>query len=310
MFQDSQELLRLTQENKELYSVQDSSEAWVSYLDHVHDLVQSGLAQLLQSALSILSLKTPGAPLLSVTLVLEPGGTLFVHSHPCDSSAVVGPSGGCSVDQCLSLIVSQLYNVTDLVPRLSPHRHHSHQWCLRQSPALVALEQKVRSRAQEVSEEVERLRSELDLRYAYLWLGDRQEVLRDFLRYGRQLGPEEQDVDEAPPTLSDFKREIQRLQSVRSSLSSIDDLTVLQGWLQVDLRPFRDSVMSLTDKWSHMFTEPLLQTAANSLLHVTQSEEDETEATFLLTQTLFLLESSGVPADSVLTSSEQTSAQT
>lgn len=73
---------------------------------------------------------------------------------------------------------------------------------------LVALEQEVRLKSQEVSEEAERLRVELDRRYAHLWTGDRQEMMREFLTYGRQLGPNELEVHEAPPTLRDFKREV------------------------------------------------------------------------------------------------------
>lgn len=62
----------------------------------------------------------------------------------------------------------------------------------------------------EVREEAERLRAGLD-RYSYLWQSDRRSVMQEFLTYSRQLGPEELEAEEAPPTLKDFKREVRQV---------------------------------------------------------------------------------------------------
>lgn len=53
----------------------------------------------------------------------------------------------------------------------------------------------------------------------------------EFLKYGRLLGPDEVDVDEASPTLKEFKRELHSVQNLRSVLSGVDDVTVLQRCL-------------------------------------------------------------------------------
>lgn len=78
---------------------------------------------------------------------------------------------------------------------------------LQQSPDLSALEQDIMHHLLQVREEAEHLRAGLD-RYSYLWQSDRMQVIQDFLTYSRQLGPEELEAEETPPTLKDFKREV------------------------------------------------------------------------------------------------------
>lgn len=81
------------------------------------------------------------------------------------------------------------------------------QVSLQQSPDLSVLEQEVMCHLLQVRQEVERLRAGLD-RYSYLWKSDRREVMQHFLTYSRELGPEEVEVEETPPTLKDFQREV------------------------------------------------------------------------------------------------------
>lgn len=78
---------------------------------------------------------------------------------------------------------------------------------LQQSPDLSALEQEVMRRLLQVREEAERLRTGLG-KYSYLWQSDRRGVMQEFLTYSRQLGPEELEAEETPPTLKDFRREV------------------------------------------------------------------------------------------------------
>lgn len=78
---------------------------------------------------------------------------------------------------------------------------------LQQSPELSALEQEVRRHLLQLREEAEHLRTGLD-RYANLWQSDRRAVMHMFLTYGQQLGPEDVEPKETPPTLKDFQREV------------------------------------------------------------------------------------------------------
>lgn len=78
---------------------------------------------------------------------------------------------------------------------------------LQQSPDLSALEQEVMRHLLQVRQEAECLRAGLD-RYSYLWQSDGREVMQKFLTYSREPGPEELEVEETPPTLKDFQREV------------------------------------------------------------------------------------------------------
>lgn len=195
---------------------------------------------------------------------------------------------------------------------------------LQQSPDLSALEQEVMCHLLQVRQEVERLRAGLD-RYSYLWKSNRREVMQQFLTYSRELGPEllevEVEVEETPPTLKDFQREVRHtcpgvflkvIQSVfllsrcftppvwcivggdsavdrwffrspaasglcvcdvllqmeslhrlNTEVTHLDDVIILHSWLQVDLRPFRDSLLSIIHDWTQMYTEYLLDSVGH-----------------------------------------------
>ncbi|KAG7219166.1 hypothetical protein INR49_006325 [Caranx melampygus] len=147
----------------------------------------------------------------------------------------------------------------------------------------------------QVGEEAERLRAGLD-RFSHLWQSDRQAVMQEFLTYSRQLGPEELEAEETPPTLKDFQREIDLLHRLGQEVTHLDEVTVLHGWLQVDLQPFRNSLLSLICTWKNMYTDYLLASVCDSLQQVTRcgDEDSSCSSSFPLTETIILLEAAGV----------------
>ncbi|XP_035860920.1 dynein heavy chain 17, axonemal-like isoform X1 [Sander lucioperca] len=285
---EGQELLRLTQVNRRLYAAEDSSESWITYLDHIDDKVQDGLFQLLLRSLHFLSdnmnPESCSAVFLAVSLQLQETGSVFEPSV----------EGGLS--DLLKSVISDIYTAASLPPRISVSRHGNYQESLQQNPDLSALEQEVMRRLGQVREEAELLKARLD-RYSFLWLSSRAAVMKEFLKYSRQLGPEELEAEGAPPTLKDFHREIESLGRRRTDVTQLDEVVVLHSWLQVDLRPFRDSLLSVLQDWRHMYTQYLLGAVSNSLKQVTQRGEDEDSSSssrFPLTETILLLEAAGV----------------
>ncbi|XP_018534553.1 dynein axonemal heavy chain 17 isoform X1 [Lates calcarifer] len=287
--EEGQELLRLTQVNRSLYGATDSSQSWIRYLDHIDDKVQDGLFQLLLRSLHFLSdnmnPQTCSAALLAVSLQLQETGSVFE------------PSVGGGLSDVLMTIISDVYTAASLPPRISEGRHGNYQVALQQSPELSALEQEVMQHLLQVKEEAEHLRVGLD-RYSHLWQSDRQGVMQEFLTYSRQLGPEELEADETPPTLKDFQREIESLHRLSGEVTHLDEVIVLCGWLQVDLQPFRDSLLSIIHDWKNMYTDYLLDSVSDSLQQVTQrggdDEESLSSSRFPLTETILLLEAAGV----------------
>ncbi|TKS79232.1 Dynein heavy chain 17, axonemal [Collichthys lucidus] len=241
--EDGQELLRLTQVNCDLYRAEDSSDTWIRYLDHIDDLVQDGLLQLLLRSLHFFSDNTNSQVHLSDIRNTQPsvGGGLF---------------------DLVKSIITDIYTAANQLARISVSRHGNYQETLQQCQDLRALEQEVMRHMQQVRDDAESLREGLD-RYAHLWESDRQGVMHEFLKYGRQVRPEEPDAEETPPTLKDVQREIESLHRLSEQVTHLDDVIVLHGWLQVDLRPFRDSLLSIIYDWRHMYTEYLLDSVSD-----------------------------------------------
>ncbi|MEQ2170230.1 hypothetical protein GOODEAATRI_033332, partial [Goodea atripinnis] len=143
------------------------------------------------------------------------------------------------------------------------------QVLLQQNPELCTREQEVMGRLLQVKEEAEQLRAGLN-RYSHLWQSDRTAVFQEFLTYGKQLGAEAVDAERKPPTLKDFQREvahlytpIQVLLTLSSEVSQLDEVILLNGWLQVDMRPFKTCLLSIILDWKHMYTHRLLESATN-----------------------------------------------
>ncbi|XP_033991967.1 dynein beta chain, ciliary-like [Trematomus bernacchii] len=219
---------------------------------------------------------------LTVSLQLQETGSVFE------------PSVGGGLSDLLQSFINDVYSAASLPPRISDGHHGNYQVCLQQEPRLSALEQEVMRLLQKVKEEAELLQVKMD-RYSYLWQSDRRAVMQEFLTYSRQLGPEELEAPEAPPTLKDFQRELQALSSLQVELSHLDEQRLL-GWLKVELRPFRDSLLSIIQEWSDMYTQHLLSSVSTSLQQVTQHADEDSSSSsgFPVTETLLLLEATGV----------------
>lgn len=112
--------------------------------------------------------------------------------------------------------------------------------------------------------------------YSYLWLDDRQEVLRQFLLYGRQLSQDEIDlvkddnrtdeVKEAPPSIDQFKEQIDFYEELYKKLETIEmEMVVEGGWLRVDVRRLRQAVLNNVCKWGNLFKQHLYNHVLDSL---------------------------------------------
>lgn len=112
--------------------------------------------------------------------------------------------------------------------------------------------------------------------YAYLWLDDRQEYLNQFLKYARALSPEELDIlkdenrageiKESPPTVEQFKEQIDFYQDLYKKLESIETEKILEGgWLRIDVKPLRQAVLNTVCKWGNMFKQHLYNHVVDSL---------------------------------------------
>lgn len=57
--------------------------------------------------------------------------------------------------------------------------------------------------------------------------------------------------------------QVESLHRLSREVTELRDVIVLHSWLQVDLRPFKDSLLSLIQDWRHMYTKYLLDSVSD-----------------------------------------------
>lgn len=112
------------------------------------------------------------------------------------------------------------------------------------------------------------------LGYAYLWLEDRNQIMKQFLEYSRQLTPEETEMIAAldpkgptvcPPKMEHFREQIDLYENLYLEIEEMEPSKIFCGWFRVDLKPFRQSLLNTVCKWSSMFKKHLVERVTNSL---------------------------------------------
>ncbi|CAH1116455.1 unnamed protein product [Phaedon cochleariae] len=111
--------------------------------------------------------------------------------------------------------------------------------------------------------------------YEVLWCDDRQEFLRQFLIYGRQLSLEELDVlkdetqppiKEQPPTIVQFKEQIDYYEELYKKMEQVPyEKILMDGWLRIDVRPLRQAILNTICKWGNLFKQHLYNRVVDSL---------------------------------------------
>lgn len=114
----------------------------------------------------------------------------------------------------------------------------------------------------------------LPYRYSYLWLEDREFCMENFLEFGRILEPEEVDLiinkdplapKEAAPTIEAFREQIDNYEALFLEVEKIEAFQIFSAWFQVDVRPFRQSLMNIVRKWGNMFKDHLVNRVTRNL---------------------------------------------
>lgn len=105
--------------------------------------------------------------------------------------------------------------------------------------------------------------------YSHLYVEDRKEVLSQFLLYGRILTPEEMEVHaddglpENPPLLHQFKAQIDSYEQLYDDVCRLEPVKVFDGWMKIDVRPLKASLLNLIKKWSLTFKQHLVDHVTN-----------------------------------------------
>ncbi|MCJ8730075.1 hypothetical protein PDJAM_G00113410 [Pangasius djambal] len=258
----------LVQENAVLLGADVDSESWEAYTQHVDRMVLGGFCSAVRCSLQYLVDNTDSAlriaPLFEVQLTLTSDMTF----HPSLDLSKTG-----SFYHIIDKMVADIFKMASYMNRVAKHKKaETYEVDIAQVPELCDLAQLIRTRARAIISKVKEFQSSFSS-YRYLWTGDRAEFMRQFLLYGHALSAEEvelyadYELTKNPPKLDNFKEQIHEFESLYEAVQALEEKTVFCGWCQVDIKPFKISLMNTIKKWSWMFKEHLLN-------HVNTSVQD------------------------------------
>nr|XP_043887070.1 dynein axonemal heavy chain 11 [Solea senegalensis] len=262
-----EQIQELLQENQSLLGVTDlSSVEWQAYTDYVDQIILTGFSSAVRCSLQYLMDNTDATqhitPLFEVQLVLSNNAMTFEPSLDFNHRG--------NFYDIVDKMVMNITNVASLIPRVANHKQLDNYQCdINQMEDLSEMCHAVRSRARAAIAKVREYQGSF-ASYRYLWTDDRSEFMRQFLLYGHVLSTEEAELyadyelKKNPPTLDKFKEQINLFESLYVRVSKMEDKRVFCGWLQLDIRPFKHTLMNVIKRWSWMFKEHLLN-------HVNQS---------------------------------------
>ncbi|KAF0047081.1 hypothetical protein F2P81_000714 [Scophthalmus maximus] len=247
-----EQIHKLLQENQSLLGVTDrNSSEWRAYTDYVDRMILTGFSTAVRCSLQYLMDNTDAAqritPLFEVQLVLNGNEMTF------DPSLDFNQSG--NFYDIVDKTVTNITNMASFIPRVAKHKQ---------------LDNYQVSKWKDCCDFQVREYQGSFATYRYLWTDDRSEFMRQFLLYGHVLSTEEAELyadyelKKNPPTLDNFKEQINLFESLYVRVSKMEDRSVFCGWLQLDVRPFKHTLMNVIKRWSWMFKEHLLN-------HVNQS---------------------------------------
>ncbi|XP_071376580.1 dynein axonemal heavy chain 11 [Centroberyx affinis] len=265
-----EQIHKLLQENQSLLGVSDpDSSEWRAYADYVDHMILAGFSSAVRCSLQYFMDNTDAAqriaPLFEVQLVLNGNEMTF------DPSLDLSRLG--NFYDIVDKMVANITNMASFIPRVAKHKQlDNYQSDIDEMEDLSELCHVIRTRARTAIAKVREYQGSF-ASYRYLWTDDRSEFMRQFLLYGHVLSTEEAELyadyelKKNPPTLDNFKEQINLFESLYMRVSKMEDRRVFCGWLQLDIRPFKHTLMNVIKRWSWMFKEHLLN-------HVNQSVRD------------------------------------
>ncbi|CAF3393401.1 unnamed protein product [Rotaria sp. Silwood1] len=258
----------LLKENSELLKVENNdSDAWKKYVDYVDQMVLEGFKRIINCNLMFFLRETDPAqnpdPLFESQLQLQAPNMLFNPSMDENDKN--------TFSELIEDLLDTIYKQGSLIPRLATHTNQAnYQDALEHMQDLADLRTDFTDRVHAVIGKANEYRA-LFNKYAYLWVDDRQEFMRQFLLYGHVLTQEEieanaeQGVPQNPPTLQQFKEQVDTYESIYEEVSKFEDTKIIDKWFRVDSRPFKQALLNIAKKWSFMFKQHLMDDVTNSL---------------------------------------------
>lgn len=262
---------RLLEENQELFGTEDSasSEMWLNYVAFVDGIVFDNLMLTVGMSLGYITEQMDASghhtPLFESRFELLDPDLIFVPSLDAND-----PKG---FNQMLIVLIDDIIEMASLIECLRTDAKASYMEMIAESSDIKEMKTEILDGVMAVMDEAADFCRDFE-RYSYLWLEDREQCMGMFLEYGRFLDSEELDLiamldpaapDKSTPTIEAFREQIDHYESLYVEIERIEAFHVFNGWFQVDVRPFRQSLLNIVRKWGNMFKNHLVDRVTSSL---------------------------------------------
>ncbi|KAK2518440.1 Dnah9 [Columba guinea] len=265
--ESGQRIHLLVKENQSLLLADPASDIWKAYVDNVDEIVLDGFFTAIECSLKYLLENTDPkaglAPLFEVQLDLVIPDLIFQPS--------LDPGTNDGFYDMVEGLLNDIYRISSLVPRLAEHSGFLHyQADMEDMADLADMRHELMGRVQAVMTACCDYRSAFD-HYSYLYGEDRKEFFRQFLLYGHILTAAEIEacadngVPESPPTLQQFREQIDSYEKIYEEVNRIEPISVFQSWMKVDARPFKASLLNVIKRWSLVFKQHLMDHVMHSV---------------------------------------------
>uniref|UniRef100_A0A8D1TE13 AAA+ ATPase domain-containing protein n=1 Tax=Sus scrofa TaxID=9823 RepID=A0A8D1TE13_PIG len=257
----------LVQENLCLFSADPTSSIWKTYVNYIDDMLLDGFFLAIECSLKYLLENTECNA--GLTPIFEAQLSLAIPESVFCPSLESGAKGG--LYDIVDGLVTSVFRVSSLVPRCHlPAVVLLPQADLEAMAGLAGMRDQLMERVQSAMALCCTYRHALS-QYAYLYVEDRKEALGQFLLYGHVLTAEELEahsedgIPENPPLLHQFKAQIDSYEKLHEDVCKLESTKVFDGWMKIDVRPFKASLLNVIKKWSLTFKQHLVDYVTHSL---------------------------------------------
>ncbi|XP_039379207.1 dynein heavy chain 11, axonemal isoform X1 [Mauremys reevesii] len=265
--EDGYKIHQLAEENLKLFKADSSSDSWKIYIEYIDDIIVDGFFNTIMHNLDFFLENTEKglkpAPFFQAQMILS---ALEIEFKPS-----LDKEAGDGFYDLVEELLSNVFKMSAQVKRVAAHLEvENYQSDMDNMLDLSEIRQEIMDRVADVIRKALDYRNSLDT-YAYLWVDDRAEFMKQFLLYGHVLTSEEIDahadegVPEQPPTTEQFKEQIDIYENLYIQMSKFEDFRTFESWFKVDMKPFKMSLLNIIKKWSWMVKEHLLRFVIGSL---------------------------------------------
>nr|XP_056713421.1 dynein axonemal heavy chain 11 [Euleptes europaea] len=256
----------LTQENLILLKADPDSDSWKMYLEFIDDIIVEGFFNVIVHNLNFFlentetSLKT--LPLFQVQMTLS---TIDIAFKPS-----LDKEAGDGFYDLIDELLSNIFKMSGQVKRVATHLGVQHYQNDMDSMLELSETRKViMGRVEDVIIKAVDFKNTFEP-YAYLWVEDRSEFMKQFLFDGHMLTSGDTEIhgdgtSDQHPITEQFKEQIDIYENLYIQVSKLEDFRIFEGWLKMDMKPFLICLLNIIKKWSWMFKEYLLRFVIDSL---------------------------------------------